>query len=76
MVENFSDAQLNVYIATDGVVYKNDVYKSAKNNHSNKDFQSILILVSIRLGVSNLNPVYNEALKVEKIKIFFVQSLH
>ncbi|CAJ0903997.1 1247_t:CDS:10 [Entrophospora sp. SA101] len=63
LVENFSDAQLNVYIATDGVVYKNDVYKTAQNNLLNKDFQSILILISIRLGINNLNPIYNEALK-------------
>ncbi|RHZ84562.1 hypothetical protein Glove_79g130 [Diversispora epigaea] len=30
---------------------------------SNKDFQSILILVAIRLGINNLNPVYYDALK-------------
>ena len=59
-----SDAQLNVYIADDGAIYKDDVYETAKKNRLNKDFQSLLILVSIKLGTNNLNSVYNEALKV------------
>ncbi|RHZ46205.1 hypothetical protein Glove_629g19 [Diversispora epigaea] len=63
LVEDFPVAQLSAYITKDGVVYKNDVYKTAKNNKQNKDFQSILILVAIRLGINNLNPVYYDALK-------------
>ncbi|CAG8754021.1 16637_t:CDS:2, partial [Dentiscutata erythropus] len=63
LVEDFPGAQLSAYITKDGVVYKNDVYKTAKNNKQNKDFQSILILVAIRLGINNLNPIYYDALR-------------
>ncbi|CAG8722937.1 13830_t:CDS:2 [Cetraspora pellucida] len=63
LVEDFPAANLSVYVATDGVVYKNEVYKAGKNNRTGKDFQSVLILVAIRLGINNLNPIYHNALK-------------
>ncbi|KAF0463397.1 peptidase C54 [Gigaspora margarita] len=63
LVEDFPAAHLSVYVATDGVVYKNEVYKAGKNNRTGKDFQSVLILVAIRLGINNLNPIYYNALK-------------
>ncbi|CAB4424370.1 unnamed protein product [Rhizophagus irregularis] len=64
LVEDYSAAQLSVHVVTDGVVYKNEVYKVAKNNRSGRDFfQSVLILVSTRLGTDNLNPKYYDALK-------------
>jgi hypothetical protein len=63
-VENFPPAQMSVHVATDAVVYKKEVYKAAQNNQADKEFQSVLILVAIRLGISNLNPIYHDALKV------------
>jgi len=57
LVEDYPAAQLSVHVVTDGVVYKNEVYKAVKNN------QSVLILVAIRLGIDNLNPIYYDALK-------------
>ncbi|CAG8664043.1 9210_t:CDS:2, partial [Paraglomus brasilianum] len=62
LVENFSDANMSVYVATEGVVYKNEVYKEALRN-SEENFRSVLILVAIRLGISSLNPVYYEGVK-------------
>ncbi|RIA84128.1 hypothetical protein C1645_784824 [Glomus cerebriforme] len=62
LVEDYSAAQLSVHVVTDGVVYKNEVYKAAQNNRSGR-FQSVLILVSTRLGTDNLNPKYYDALK-------------
>jgi cysteine protease ATG4 len=58
LVEDYPAAQLSVHVVTDGVVYKNEVYKAMQNN------QSVLILVAIRLGIDNLNPIYYDALKV------------
>ncbi|CAI2168873.1 9947_t:CDS:2 [Funneliformis geosporum] len=48
LVEDYPAAQLSVHIATDGVVYKNEVYNAAQNNRSGKDFQSVLILAYFR----------------------------
>ncbi|RHZ46202.1 hypothetical protein Glove_629g16 [Diversispora epigaea] len=39
LVEDFPVAQLSIYITKDGVVYKNDVYKTIKNNKQNKEHQ-------------------------------------
>ncbi|CAG8509522.1 8297_t:CDS:2 [Acaulospora morrowiae] len=58
LVEDFPSAQLSVYVTTDTVVYKNDIYKGEKGN-----FKSVLILVAIRLGIDNINPIYYDALK-------------
>ncbi|CAG8533380.1 7841_t:CDS:10 [Ambispora gerdemannii] len=63
LVDNFPTAQLSVHVATDGVVYKNEVYKAARNNQNHQEFQSVLILVAIRLGINKLNPLYYDALK-------------
>ncbi|CAG8448086.1 873_t:CDS:2 [Funneliformis mosseae] len=63
LVEDYPAAQLSVHIATDGVVYKNEVYNAAQNNRSGKDFQSVLILVATRLGTDKLNSIYYDALK-------------
>ena len=54
---------MSVYVATEGVVYKNEVYKEALRNSEEKS-RSVLILVAIRLGISSLNPVYYEGVKV------------
>jgi hypothetical protein len=73
LVEDYSAAQLSVHVVTDGVVYKNEVYKVAKNNKSGRDlFQSVLILVSTRLGTDNLNPKYYDALKVKNIIVLAI----
>ncbi|CAG8511685.1 9226_t:CDS:10 [Ambispora leptoticha] len=63
LVDNFPTAQLSVHVSTDGVVYKNEVYKAARNNQNHQEFQSVLILVAIKLGPNKLNPIYYDALK-------------
>ncbi|KAG2219552.1 hypothetical protein INT45_013211 [Circinella minor] len=97
LVSDFPAADLSVYIATDGVVYRNavkdaatgkrprgefsntyqcrnqeareiyDQYTPDKNKmddeNKENDFQSLLILVAIRLGIDQLHPTYYPALK-------------
>lgn len=76
LVEDYSAALLSVHVVTDGVVYKNEVYKVAKNNRSGRDFfQSVLILVSTRLGTDNLNPKYYDALKVKNTIILAINII-
>ncbi|KAI9252413.1 hypothetical protein BDA99DRAFT_521030 [Phascolomyces articulosus] len=103
LVSDFPAAQLAVYIATDGVVYRNAVEDAATGKRprgefsstyqcrnqeareiydqytpdddvdgikgkqecqkEDEEFQSILILVAIRLGIDQLHPTYYPALK-------------
>ncbi|KAF9179441.1 Cysteine protease atg4 [Haplosporangium sp. Z 767] len=62
LVHNFPESGLSVYVTTDGVVYKDQVEEVAtlKNKGS---FGHLLILVTIRLGIDKLNPIYNDAIK-------------
>ncbi|KAG0200507.1 Cysteine protease atg4 [Mortierella sp. GBA30] len=61
LVHNFPDSGLNVYVTTDGVVYKDEVEEAA--TMKKKEFSNLLILVTIRLGIDKLNPIYNDAIK-------------
>ncbi|KAI9495554.1 hypothetical protein BDB00DRAFT_760092 [Zychaea mexicana] len=63
LVSDFPSAQLAVYIATDGVVYRNAVEDAATGKRPRDEFQSILVLVAIRLGIDQLHPTYYPALK-------------
>ncbi|KAG0248909.1 Cysteine protease atg4 [Mortierella polycephala] len=62
LVHNFPESGLGVYVTTDGVVYRDQVEEAAtlKNKGS---FGHLLILVTIRLGIDKLNPIYNDAIK-------------
>ncbi|KAI9241909.1 MAG: hypothetical protein BYD32DRAFT_363294 [Podila humilis] len=62
LVHNFPESGLGVYVTTDGVVYKDQVEEAA--TLKKKDgFGHLLILVTIRLGIDKLNPIYNDAIK-------------
>ncbi|ORY94138.1 hypothetical protein BCR43DRAFT_443653 [Syncephalastrum racemosum] len=63
LVSDFPSAKLGVYVATDGVVYRDDVRDIATGKRPQGVFRSILILVSIRLGIDSLHPTYYPALK-------------
>ncbi|CCH41822.1 putative cysteine protease atg4 [Wickerhamomyces ciferrii] len=59
---NEFDSGVKVYIGSDsGDIYENDVFKVAKDE--NGVFKPILILLGLRLGIDNINPVYWDSLK-------------
>ncbi|KAF9998221.1 Cysteine protease atg4 [Entomortierella chlamydospora] len=60
LVHNFPESGLSVYVTTDGVIYKDQVEEVMKKPGG---FGQLLILVTIRLGIDKLNPIYNEAIK-------------
>ncbi|KAF9360468.1 Cysteine protease atg4 [Mortierella sp. NVP85] len=62
LVHNFPGSGLNVYVTTDGVIYKNQVEEAVAHSQSG-GFSNLLILVTIRLGIDKLNPIYNDAIK-------------
>ncbi|KAG0292910.1 Cysteine protease atg4 [Linnemannia gamsii] len=62
LVHNYPESGLGVYVTTDGVVYKDQVEEAATLKKSN-GFGHLLILVTIRLGIDKLNPIYNDAIK-------------
>jgi len=56
------DAGLKVHIGSNsGDIYENDVFKVAKDKDGN--FQPILILLGVRLGIENINKLYWSSLK-------------
>ncbi|KAJ3276697.1 Cysteine protease atg4 [Borealophlyctis nickersoniae] len=70
LLQSHKDTSLSLYIASDGVVYRKDIAeefaaKSGGDDGKEKS-NSVLILVPLRLGLDNLNPVYYPALKVRK----------
>ncbi|KAG0315448.1 Cysteine protease atg4 [Dissophora globulifera] len=62
LVHNFPQSGLSVYVTTDGVIYKDQVEEAATQKNSG-GFGHLLILVTIRLGIDKLNPIYNDAIK-------------
>ncbi|KAF8927870.1 hypothetical protein EDD21DRAFT_390441 [Dissophora ornata] len=62
LVHNFPESGLSVYVTTDGVVYKDQVEEAAIQKKTGL-FGNLLILVTIRLGIDKLNPIYNDAIK-------------
>ncbi|KAF9111329.1 Cysteine protease atg4 [Mortierella sp. AM989] len=61
LVHNFPESGLSVYVTTDGVIYKDEVEEVMKKKQGG--FGQLLILVTIRLGIDKLNPIYNDAIK-------------
>ncbi|KAF9436008.1 Cysteine protease atg4 [Entomortierella beljakovae] len=61
LVHNFPESGLSVYVTTDGVIYKDQVEEAMAKKPGG--FGSLLILVTIRLGIDKLNPIYNDAIK-------------
>lgn len=73
----FPEAQLSVSLAVDGTVFASDVYAashigmvssggrsiSSRKSTAKWGGRAVLILVNIRLGIDNVNPIYYEALK-------------
>lgn len=56
------DSGLRVHIGSDsGDLYENDVFKVAKDEDGN--FQPLLILLGVRLGIENVNKLYWDSLK-------------
>ncbi|KAG0361755.1 Cysteine protease atg4 [Mortierella sp. AD032] len=62
LVHNYPESGLGVYVTTDGVIYKDQVEEAATLKKSS-GFSHLLILVTIRLGIDKLNPIYNDAIK-------------
>ncbi|KAF9902985.1 Cysteine protease atg4 [Linnemannia zychae] len=62
LVHNYPESGLGVYVTTDGVIYKDQVEEAATLKKSS-GFGHLLILVTIRLGIDKLNPIYNDAIK-------------
>ena len=66
---------MSLHIASDGVIYKDEVKKLfAATSPDDGGFKgknkAVLILVPLRLGLDNLNPVYYPALKVRIMCLF------
>lgn len=80
LVTHYPAANLAVAVATDGTVYRNEVYEAATAavqgsgsdaeaealKHKEGEWRPVLILVAIRLGIDQLNPIYYPALKVSE----------
>ncbi|KAJ3203450.1 Cysteine protease atg4c [Entophlyctis luteolus] len=60
-----SDTKLSIYVASDGVVVLDELKAacSRKSMQGKPEWNSVLILVPVRLGLESLNSVYHEALK-------------
>ncbi|RUS19705.1 hypothetical protein BC937DRAFT_87076 [Endogone sp. FLAS-F59071] len=58
LVSGCHELDVSVYVSTDGVVYKNDVYRIAHRRNSTR-FGHVLVLVATRLGLDSLNPIYH-----------------
>jgi len=60
--ESYRSSGLKVYVTGDGAdVYQDKLFRIAGG--AGQEFQPVLILVGIRLGIDRVNPVYWEALK-------------
>lgn len=65
---------MSVYVSTDGVVYKNDVYRIAHRRNSTR-FGHVLVLVATRLGLDSLNPIYHLGVQVGQNALLFTYLL-
>ncbi|KNC97056.1 cysteine protease ATG4 [Spizellomyces punctatus DAOM BR117] len=61
LLDDHKDIDMGIYVATDGVMYLDDINNECTKGH--EGWRGTLILVPIRLGVEGLNPVYFDALK-------------
>ncbi|KAJ3321234.1 Cysteine protease atg4 [Boothiomyces sp. JEL0866] len=58
LVQEDKLAQLTIHVSQDSILYKKQVYNDLKE-------KSLLILVSLRLGVEDLNPLYQPLIKMD-----------
>ncbi|RKO89062.1 hypothetical protein BDK51DRAFT_24259 [Blyttiomyces helicus] len=67
LVQNHKEANLALHVASDGMLYKDDVKAACLDPDaaagSPEAWKPVLILVPLRLGVESLNPVYHPGLK-------------
>ncbi|KAJ3273691.1 Cysteine protease atg4 [Terramyces sp. JEL0728] len=56
LVQEDKQSQLNIHVSQDSILYKKQVYNDIKD-------KSLLVLVSLRLGVEDLNPLYYPLIK-------------
>lgn len=78
LTNSFPPCGLAVATATDGMVYKSDVYAASKILNDGWDegssgtserkgrwgHKAVLILVGLRLGLDGVNPIYHDSIKV------------
>ena len=78
LVQHHKETDLNLHVANDGVLYKSDLTSIWNNTRGNSDAithpdsstmndsmpgNGVLILIPLRLGLDQLNPVYYPALQ-------------
>ena len=70
LTDNDKESGLKIYVANDGVLYQDQVIQMFNQAQKDRITFSLLILIPLRLGVDQLNPIYYSALKVSfKINI-------
>lgn len=63
LVKNDIQTNLSIHVANDGALYKDLVAERLKEKNNQGQTQSVLILIPLRLGIDNLNPIYISAIK-------------
>ena len=81
LVSDYDQSSIDVYVATDGALYKNqimEIFKESKERRERsqtpQNERGLLITVPLRLGVEKLNPVYFSSLKV-RIFLYIVLKI-
>jgi cysteine protease ATG4 len=68
LVHNDSDCTLGVHVSQDGMFVKREAFQEfQKTNEYGQRPRGLLILVNIRLGLDQLNPLYQPLIKVFEI---------
>ncbi|KAH6571056.1 hypothetical protein BASA50_004397 [Batrachochytrium salamandrivorans] len=63
LVNNEHRTSMRVHVANDGVLYKSEVISLLSNTREDGKTMAVLVLIPLRLGVENMNPVYYPAVK-------------
>ncbi|KNZ71586.1 Cysteine protease ATG4 [Termitomyces sp. J132] len=58
LVNVFPDAGLGVVVATDGVLFQSEVFRTSWGD------RPVLLLIGVRLGLDGVNPIYYETIKM------------
>lgn len=72
LVDDYPEAGLGVTMASDGVVYLNQVKTQAQTNSSGTHQRvghwdrPVLILIGVRLGLEGVHPMYHDSIKVSE----------
>ncbi|KAK9760809.1 Cysteine protease atg4 [Basidiobolus ranarum] len=61
LVSSYDPLNLGVYVATDGVIYKDQIRMLTLDTRGNQ--KPLLVLLPTRLGINTLNPIYFPAIK-------------